>query len=328
MPDRATVTQAIQIGLEATPGTAVAANKTLRSVSVDIGIEGENDIHRPEGHKWPVLAVPGMEWTSADLRGKPTFTELCYLAEAHFQTAAVVADGTNGKKRVYTIADVVADTKKTLTVEQGDGVRAHRFAYGMVTELGFEFTRQAANLSGSMIGQLLTDGVAMTATPADIALKPIVPKTVDVFLDDTSAGLGTTKLLRAFKVAPKIGNRFGPVWALNSAASSYDGDVELAPAGELALTVEADAAGMAAGLTPFRSGATKFMRIKAVGDVIAGAAASAYLFQLDLALKIRQPQKFEDADGVFAIGFNAEIVRDDTWTKAVELTLINEIATL
>lgn len=328
MPDRATVTQAIQIGLEATPGTVVPANKTLRSVSLDIGIEGESDIHRPEGHKWPNLAVPGPEWTGADLRGKPTYTELCYLAEAHFQTAAVVADGTNGKKRIYTIANTVADTKKTLTVEQGDGVRAHRFAYGMVPELGFEFTRQATNLTGAMIGQLLSDGIAMTAAPADIALKPIVPKTVDVFLDDTFGALGTTKLLRAFKVAPKIGNRFAPVWALNSAVASFDGDVELPPAGEVALTVEADAAGMAAGLTPFRSGATKFMRIKALGDVIAGAVASAYTFQLDLALKIRQPQKFEDADGVFAIGFNAAIVRDDAWAKAVELTLINEIAVL
>lgn len=328
MPDRATVTQAVQIGLEATPGTVVPANKTIRSISFEAGVEGEAEVFRPDGHKWGALAEPGLEWTSARLRGKWTYTEINYMLESLFQTAAVVADGTNGKKRIYTIADVVADTKKTLTVEQGDAFRAHRFAYGLITELAFEASRRALNLSGSMMGQLLTDGVTMTATPADVALKTVLPKQVDVFLDDTSAALGTTKLLRVFRCNTRIGNRFGPIWAINSANPSYAADVELPPQGEVNLGLEADAAGMAAGLTPFRSGATKFLRVKALGDTIPGAVPSTYTFQIDAALKIRQPQPFEDFDGVYGIGFVADIVRDDTWTKAIEITTINEIAAL
>jgi hypothetical protein len=328
MVDRASVTQAVQIGLEAavSPGTAVPAAKTLRSVSVEVGVEGENDIFRPDGHKFPVIAVPGMEWTSAALRGKPTYSEIDVLLHClMMDPGAPTADGTNGKKRIYTIADAARDTKRTMTVEQGDAVRAHRFAYGIVTELGWDFARNAVDLSGSMIGQLLTDAITLTATPADIPLKPIAPKQVDIFLDDTWAGLGTTKLLRVFRANPRIGNRFGPIWTLNSAATSYDGDVELAPQGEMNLGLEADAAGMAL-LPVFRSGATKFLRIRALGDVIAGAVPSQHLFQMDLALKIRQPQKFEDFDGVFGVGFTADIVRDDTSTKAVEITTINEIA--
>lgn len=326
MPDRATVTQATQIGVESVPGTVVPANKTLRSVSVEVGVEGENDMFRPTGKKWPVIATAGMEWTSADLRGKPTFTEMLYLIEAMLGTSAVTADGTNGKKRIYPINDALI-TPKTLTIEQGDTVRAHRFAYGLVGELALEFSRQATNLSGSMIGQLLTDAITMTAAPTDTALKPVVPKTVDIFLDDTSAGLGTTKLLRVFRCNPRIGNVNGPIWPINSTATSFDGHIDLAPQGEVNLGLQADAVGM--GLLPtFRNGASKFMRIKALGDAIAGAVASQYTLQIDLALKIRQPQKFEDFDGVFGVGFTADLFKDDTYGKSGEITVINEIAAL
>lgn len=326
MVDRASVTQAVQIGREVTAGTAVAADKTLRSVSVELGVEGENDIFRPDGKKWPVLAVPGMEWTSADLRGKPTYTEICYLLEAMLGTSAVTADGTNGKKRVYSINDALI-TPKTLTVQQGDSVRAHRLAYGLVNELGLDISRQATNLSGSMIGQLLSDGITMTATPTDIPLEVVAPKHWDIYLDDAAASLGTTKLLRVFRCNPRIGNVFGPIWPINSAAPSFDGHIDLAPQGEVNLGLEADAVGMAL-LPTFRTGATKFLRAVATGAVIAGAVPSAYQLRIDLALKIRQPQKFEDFDGVFGVGFTADVTKDDAYGKSGEITVINEIAAL
>jgi hypothetical protein len=102
--------------------------------------------------------------------------------------------------------------------------------------------------------------------------------------------------------------------------------VEAAPKGEASLTTEADAEGMAL-LTTLRSGATKFMRIKAVGDEI-DIGLNNYLFQVDLALKVTKPKEFKDEDGVFAIEWGFEICDDATWGKAMQVTMVNKLTAL
>ena len=336
MTDRATVVESVQIGQETTPGTAVACPTTLRSMSLDIKIAGDDDVFRPDGHKFNAVVVPGMEWSTFSLTGKPTYTEICYVLEALLGhvSPSVPSGGTLTNLRVYDYADTAVATPKTLTIMKGSAVRAEKLAYGLVTDLGFGFSRKnGLTLTGAGIGQQFTDGITMTASPTDVPLIPVAGKQIDVFLDSTAAGLGTTKLLRAFAIEPGVTGAYGPIWPLNSSNASFGAAVDLALGTACKIQLESDAAGMAQ-LTQYRSGDLIFLRTLATGPVIEVVAGTppvnlTYLLQIDLALGVNKaPSPGNDVDGVTVVEYDCEFVRDSTWGKAMEIQVQNALASL
>ncbi len=325
MVDRATVAETTQVGLEATPGTAVAADTALRAVNIKLNMPGEADTFRPDGRKFVTVAENNMEWTSFDLSGKPTYTEICWPLAAMFGNPAPVA--TSGTyARTYEMPDTTLLNPKTLTIEKGGSVRAERITYGLLTSLGFTISRSAGlTLTGDGIGQLFTDGITMTAAPDEVPLVPVIGKQWDIYIDADSADLGTTKMLRAFRFEPNIGNVFGPIWPINSSNTSFGGHVDLAPTTSARLQVEADAAGMAY-LSDFRAGNTIFLRAEALGPVIASAIP--YRITIDLALKIKRFTPDEDEAGVKVATWETEFTKDSTWGRALQIEVVNDVATV
>jgi hypothetical protein len=325
MAERATVNQAAYFGVEAAYGDGAAVAHRLRSVSMALDPQATSEMFRPDGSKFPVLAVPGPEWVGADLTGKPTYTEMMWLLASLIDDGAHAVSGA-GNSHTFGITEGQADTPISLHIQQGDAVRAHEFVYGLVQELALDITRQAANLTGRLIGRAVNDGVDLSAiVVTDVPLIPCVPKEFSVYLDPTAAALGTTKLTRAFRLQPRLGNRYNPVWPINASNASFATHVETPPQGECTFLFEADTAGMAR-LPEFRNGTTVFCRIEAVGPLIGGATYNKLTW--DNAYKIREVQRFEDSDGVYAIGFVAENVRDSTWGKATNVVLVNAQADL
>jgi hypothetical protein len=324
MAERASIFQTVQIGVETTAGVSVAASKKLQSMMIEPGPQAEIASYRAMGSKFPSLAALGKEWTEANVGGGLTYTELIYPLSSVLK--AVSPTGTTVKTWTFSPATSAADTVKTFTVEQGSSERAHKFVYGLFTSLGMKFSRDGSELSGSMLGAAITDGITMTATPTTIDLIPVLPTQVKVYLADTYAGLtGATALARAMSVEWNISDRFGPVWALNG-ATTWAAFVETEPKLEVKLLMEADAEGMAL-LATMRSGATKFVRIEAVGATI-GAGPDTLKLTVDTACKVTEVDPFSDEDGVFAIGWTLSGFHDGTWGKATEVVVINELATL
>lgn len=323
MADRASIFQTVQIGLETTSGTSVAANKKLQSMAIEPGPRAEIKSYRAMGSKFPSLAALGKEWTEASVGGGITYTEIIYPLSSVLK--AVTPTGTTAKTWTFSPATSAADTVKTFTVEQGSSERAHKFTYGLFTSLGMKFSRDGSDLSGDMMGSALTDGITLTSSPTSIALLPVLPTQVSVYLADSAAGLdGATALTRAISAEWNISDRFGPVWVLNG-STTWAAFVETEPKLEVKLMVEADAEGMGL-LTTMRSGATKFVRIEAIGAVIAGA--DTYQLTVDTACKVTDVDPFSDEDGVFAIGWTMTGFHDSTWGKATEVVVVNEIAAL
>lgn len=327
MTDRASVIEQVQIGRETVPGTAVACPTTLRSMSLAMKIAGDNDLFRPDGHKFNAINVPNMEWSTFQMTGKPTYTEICYPLEALFGAATLTSPGTLARKRVYGMADAALATPKTLTIMKGSSVRAQKLAYGTFTDLALAFSRKTGlTMTGQGLGQQFTDGITMTAAPTDAALVPIVGKQLDAYLDPTSGALGTTKLLRAFSIEPAITGAYGPLWPIDSTNPSFGGLIDLAPGTSLKVVVEADAAGMAP-LTQYRSGDLLFLRVHALGALI--DVATNYEFIGDFCLGLNKaPQPDGDLDGVTIIEYDCELVKDVTWGKALEISVTNAIAAL
>lgn len=330
---RASIFQTVQWGVETTAGTAVAADKKLQSISVEPAVEAETNPFRPMGTKWATLVTLNRESVTANLNGAPTYDELVYpLSSVLVSTTPTQPDAT-GAPSVYlwtfSPSSTAADTIDTFTIEQGDSSRAHRFAHGTVTELGLDISRDGIELSGTMIGTRLEDGVTLTASPTTVPLVPVLPNQIDVYMDDTAAGLGTTKLASgagpAFSANVTVGDRHGPVWPLDSSETSFAQTVETEPSGTLELTLEADATAMGL-LTTLRAGDSKFVRIKATGDTI--ESTFAYELTVDLAVKVSDIGDFDDEDGVFVVPPSFQIVHDSTWGQALEVAVQNTQSSL
>lgn len=325
MPERATLNEITQIGVEATPGAGGPANKLLQGISIEPAIKTSVNPFRPKGAKFPTLAVPGKDWTEAKISGALTYTDVVYLLSSILSYQAPASQGTQTKVWTFTPSQSTPDTIKTYAVECGSPVRAGKFSYGIVTSFGFRFDPRAIEVSGTMVGQRFTDNITLTASPTAIEPVPVLPSQLDVFLDDTSANLGNTKLLRLLRGEFNISDRFGMLTTVNSAMQSWAAHVETQPNATLKLLVEADEQGMAL-LNNLRQGTKAFVRIAATGDVI--ETTYHYALQLDLCVTVSDVSEFSDQDGVYAVEWTFNVTHDPTWAKALTCSVTNTLASL
>lgn len=323
MAERSSLNQNVQIGVEATPGTPVAATKRLQSVGIEPSISVQKDNFRPIGSKFNALSTLGREWAEAAITGRATYTELQYLLSSVVNTPVITTPAAGATQWVFTPSTRADDAPKTFTVEHGSNVRADRFAYGLVTEVGLAFSRDAIEVSGSMMARAIEDGITLTSTGVTaLPLVPVLPTQVSVYLDDDYTALGTTKLTRLISGEFRLGSRFGPVWVLDAANPSFVNHIETEPDLSATLLMQADSQGMGL-LNTLRNGDTKFLRIEAIGGVI-GTTAEPYRLTIDLAGKISDTGGFSDSDGVYAIEFSLLGVNDGPWDKAMQITLVND----
>lgn len=172
--------------------------------------------------------------------------------------------------------------------------------------------------------------IAVTTTtggagPTGIPLIPILPGQVDVWIDDTAAALGTTKLAADFSAQWALSNRYGEKWVLDSSLPSHAGHYERRPTGRLTLELENNAVGQAL-VAVMRSGASKFVRIQATGTQI--DVGQNYMLRVDTAGKIAEAPTMGDVEDVSTLQWVFTFVNDTTWGKPFEVTTKNTLASL
>ena len=325
MAEIASIFQIVNVGVETTSGTAVAANKRLSALMVEPQIRNDISKYRGSGFKFPAVTSLNKEWVEADLSGPITYTEIVYLLSSLMRTATIDSTDTPAIEWTFDIDADAADAQKTFTVEWGDATRALEFNYGLVTDLTMSFSRDGAEISGTMIGSAISDAITLTSSPTVVGLVPVFPTQTIVKFADTAAGL---------TAAPALTRVISAEWALSdrySPAYFMDGDTDWATHIEVELTLtvkvkmEKDAAGMGL-LTQMRSGATKFVRIESIGSII--TASIPYTLQVDTACKVVGEPTFSDEDGVECIEWEMEAFYDATWTRATQIVVINNVTAL
>ena len=322
MAERTSITQVLQLGLETTPGTSVAASKFLPSVMVNTGLDGNFTEQRGSGNKFPINYIPGKEWAVGSLSGNPTYDELAYLLSAILVKVTPTTVGTTGRSWVMAPSSTAEDVVATYTVEQGSAIRAQKFTFGQFTALSLSGTREEISMSGDVIGKGFTDGITLTAAPTSIPQIPLLPKHTEIWMDDTVGAIGTTKMTRALSWEISLSNRFTPLWVVDSAQTSYVASMEQAIDAGFTAKFEADVQGMGL-LTTARSGAKKFVRVKVTSDQNAGTAIP-YSLQWDMCCQVKGfPNAIDDQDGVYAVEWEMGMVHDSTWGKAQSVTLVN-----
>ncbi len=334
MAERTAISQGVSLGVEVTPGTAVAAARRLGSIGFAPAVKVETNEQTPIGQKFANAHIVGKEWSESAIEGAPCYTELPYVLSSLFSTASSVTQildtvtPTGGYTWTFPIASNAADNPKTFTIEQGSSVRAHRVTNAIISELEMEFSREAVTLAGSAIGRAIEDGITLTAAPVMLPQVMVRPTDVSIYVDGTAAALGTTKMLRALSGAVKLSDRFGPLWVVDAAQPSFATTIETKPKAELTLMMEADAQGMDP-LVRLRAGETRFIRFEATGPAIyTGGVTVKHRFRWDFAGQVADVDEFSDEDGVYAIGWTFGAVHDPTWDKSMSAEVITTTAIL
>lgn len=277
MPERATIFQLVQLGVESAgaPGTAVAVTKRFQSIGLEPEPSPNLDTFKPTGQKFLGVAVLGQESSAFRISGRVSFEELHYLLASLMSNVAPTTPGTpaaaTARDWTYVSASSAADTPASYTVEAGalGATDGDRYAGLYVAELGIVFTRQSIEVNGTGFAQQIVNPV--TITTGGVTALPVVPaqpKLTDIFFDTTLAGIGTTKLLRCFRAEWRYANRFAPIWPINSANPSWERVAETDPTMTATLRLVRDAQGMAFYNTYMRQGSNGFLRILNRGNYI------------------------------------------------------------
>lgn len=323
MGEKASIFQTVQIGIETTPGTPVAANKKLLATSIVPAVKVEGDTFRALGNKYPSFAVVNKEWTEASIEGKLTYNEILYLlASLLSQPTPVQQGGTTAYKWTFTSNTSAEDVGKTFTVEQGDSNSAWRAAGVKVSGLEFTFKRDEVSLSGSAIGQPLETGITMTSNPTSMTPRPVLPAHLKLYMADTQSGLDSAQAVsRGFSLVWGLTDKNALAWPLGQSPAL----IESEPKVEAKLSLATDTTGLGL-ITTMRNGATKWFRIKAEGSVI--QTTYKYTFQIDFPGQITDVGEFSDEDGLYLVEYTLAMVHDATWGKSFQIDVIADVQTL
>lgn len=325
MSEKTTVAQVVQIGVETTPGTAVPATKKLASLSITPKMEADVTTSRPAGRKFATLTQLLKEWGTAKLSGVPTFEEIIYVLSSCMDTATITtpSGGTLSRLWSFQMDPDSPDAPKTFTVEKGDAAGGVRFAGALTNGFKLTISRSELSLDGDMLmGKAETH--ALTTGLTQLAQTPMAPASGDLYCDSTYAGIGTTKLTRAFKFMPEIGSRFNGVWPIDSTQGSYAATVETEPKADASITMAADS-NADAFLAQMRANGTKFLRYEVKGPIIEGAIP--YRMTVDMACNVSAPQDYSDEDGVYAQGFDLAMI-DSATLRVLKIEVVNTATAL
>ncbi len=321
---RATVNRQVQIGVESTPGTAVPANKSLPSLSLTITRALETKEFRSQGFKPATASQIVKDYGTATMSAPLNYTESIYpLNSMVTGVITTPGGGTTSRDHTFTPAAIGADAFKTFTIQEGDTTSATQMANGIFGEFGVTTNLTTAEMSGTLLGTTPITA-SLTGAPTAIALLPVNVREIDLFLNDTFAAIGTTKVTDTINASFNITNKYAMRWVLNTSNTSFKDVIETPPSLSFSWATEHNAQSRT--LYDSLSGNPfKYMRLKATGPII--EAAITYKFQLDVGCRITATEQIDD-DGVWGYQYNCTPQYSTTFPGAWAVVVTNTLTAL
>jgi hypothetical protein len=165
-----------------------------------------------------------------------------------------------------------------------------------------------------------TQGGGITTVP----LKAIQAPEWDVFIDDTPGAIGTTQV-DAYQAGFNFGGLTNPEWVINSALTSYKGDILQVPEVAMNLVLPNESAARTL-LSSLDGGATKYVRFRAVGDEV--ESGQDYEFRIDCAVQGDENLgQFGDDGGAETIPFPLTVMTDSNFASGGLQALVRNAVT-
>jgi hypothetical protein len=333
MPDRYLVQEICEIGIESTPGTAVASDVKLAGLVIELDTALELDRIAPSGNLFDTIAAPRQEHATGSLSGFPLYTELPYVFSNIFGAATITTPtgAVQARQWAWAPSSSTPWTPITWTIRRGMvGNTAESAAYGLLSGVMMSFSRTATpEIGGELFARALDYAATVGATGLTaLDVVPILPTQVCVYLDDTAAELGDTKLTRDFLASFELSELFGPFWPLDCENLSFGGHAPLKPEAIATLQLGNDTQGREL-VTAMRAGASRFMRIEATGPVIdTGPPAHSHRLRIDAALKVVEAPVRGDSDGLSTLEWGFGIFDDPDFGGALRISVVTNLAAL
>lgn len=323
MGEKASIFQGVQVGIETTPGTAVAADTKLLAVSIAPNPRTESDTFRALGNKYASFATLNKEWAEAKLEGKVTYNEILYLLSSLLSEPTPAQQGATAAYKWTFVSNTSAeDAGKSLTIEQGDANSAWRSAGMRVSGLTMTFNRNGVGLEGSAIGEQIETGITLTAGPTSLTPLPVLPAQVSIKMADTQAGLaGASAMTRGFSLEWSLADKIGLAWPLGTDPVT----VEQEPKLEYKLRMATDTTGMGM-IATMRAGDTKWFRLTCTGALIATPYYQTLM--IDFPAQIIDVNDFDDEDGIYMMEYALTGIHDATWGKSFQIDVTTNVSAL
>lgn len=265
---------------------------------------GTNEVQRI------VIDATGGTWT-ATFDGQ-TATGLAYDISASTLQTALRALSTIGSTGV----SVTSPVAQTFDIE---------FTGPLADTNVAAITTNAGGLTGGAATATVT--TTQAGGPVEIDVEPVLAGQVSVYLDDTAAGLGTTKLLGEYAIDFSLTGRFEPEWVLDAARPSWKQHVLAKPDHGVTLRLANDATSRAF-MANVRNGSKKFLRVEANGPADGIESGQAHLFRLDACLNFNAVPSREAEGSASSLSYGARLAHDATWGKGLQVLVRNGIASL
>jgi hypothetical protein len=323
----------LQIGLESTAGTAVAATAVWRGVGMgkdtlevvhpeeDVGILGGLD----RAYIPKVEAEITLDETPA------TFEQIGYILESGIlKIAAPTADGAgSGKIYTYTWPTTAQNTPRTYTIEFGDDQQEEEAAYCHVAEFTLSGKAgEALNMTATLKGRQVAAST-FTGSLSLPTVEEILFSKGKLYIDAVSTFPATTQKSNTFlEMELKVTTGFVPV---------YTGDGQLyfsfvknvMPEIGLDITFEHDATAVAE-KAAWRAGTARSLRILFEGATLssAGTTYSKKTLAIDLVGKWETFDAIGDNDGNDIVKGTMKCRYNATAASAGRIIVVNELAAL
>lgn len=296
-----------QIGLETTPGTPVAANRYTPTLNWMLKRVLETKTFRGRGSRVPTSKVQHKKMAKGEVSGVLDYNSINYVLAGIFNNPAPVQIGAlQAYTRVYTPGlRTVDSSRKTFTVEIGDETAAEQYSFCQLLGLNLGANQDEFTVKSDAIARYPTDNLSLTASPTEVAERPVERNDVNVYLDNSYATLGQTKITEALGETLDIGSKFKEVFVHNSSAGEFYDVIDIPYEAKCSFESvhNSQSRTLVAGIT---SNPTKWMRWEAIGASL-GTHSSVEYFEkiwVDLAYKFDEPEPMENEGEPYAYKFN------------------------
>jgi len=328
---RSAVNQSVQIGKETTFGTSVPADQKLVNIGIRLGVEASSEPNVPLGYRSPTGMILTDEMASGEADGTHSYSEIHYFLNALFGPATVTAGTPVGtQKHVWRPATYGSDPAPvTYTIEQGDAAGAMKATGMFATGIGYEMVAgEISKFTAELVGNPVTLGATLTATPTSRPNVPVLPGDTCVFANDTFATIGTTKLDSAtgelFSLKYEHKSRKRSDRTINCDPAAPRAMVDLAADVSMELILAANSYGQSL-MNKFRDGSTFYLAVVSTSKQSIGATNAKYKLTHHLAVQIADPSFGEEGDK-WAATYNLVPVHDTAFGGAEMFELVTDVS--
>ena len=321
-----------QIGVETTPGTLVAANRYTPTLNWNLKRTIETKNFRARGSRVNTTKVQHKRMAEGSVEGVLDYNSIIYLLSGLFNDPSPSQIGAlQAYERIYTPGVRTADSsRKTYSLECGDATAAEKYAFLQLLGLNLQAQQDDFTVSSNAIARYPVDNASLTASPVEVAERPVQRADINLYMDNSFGSIGTTQITEAQSESLEIGNKFKDVFFHNRSAGEFADVVEIPyePKFSFETAHNAQSRALVADIinNPF-----KWFRWEARGALLGvDNSVNIYeLIQIDIAARFDAPEPLDNNDEIYAYKYNLEGMPDTAGlTSYMKVKVVNGRATL